>query len=446
MPLEICCVGGFNECGRQMLAVKVDDEVVIFDMGLNMPQYIKVQEEIEDFAKVSAQMLYSNDAIPQDGILKKWKPLVKAIIPSHAHLDHIGAIPFMANKYKCPIIGTPFTIAVLRRILSDSNLKIQNKLTTVQPNTTYKISKNLTVDFINIPHSTPQASALALHTKYGIILYATDWKFDDTPVIGLKPNYKKLEEIAKKGVLLCTLDCLYADYEKKMPSESVAKQMLEDVLLTSRTKGSAIIVTTFASHLARIKTIIACAKKLKRKVVFIGRSLSKYTKAGEDVNLIQFSKDVDVLRFSRKAAKKLDKLQKEGLDKYVLVVTGHQGEERAVLSRMARQEIPFDFKSDDMIVFSCRTIPTDINKENRARLESDLKKYGVRIFKDVHVSGHPGREDLREMIKIIQPKFVLPIHGHAKKVKAFTSLAKELGYTPKKGLLLLKSGDFYTFR
>lgn len=441
MMIEICAVGGYYEVGRNMTAIKVDEEVIILDMGLHMPNYIAVTEDSE-FEKLPVTALKQNDAIPQEDPIKNWRKYVKAIIPSHAHLDHVGAIPFMANKYKCPVIGTPFTIAVLQRLCQDHKINLNNKFISLNPNASYKISENIKIDFINMPHSCPQTVAIAVHTKYGIILYATDWKFDNNPTLGQKPNYEKLKEIGKKGVIACFIDCLYADDERKTPSESVAREMLKDVMLNIDSKNSAMIVTTFASHLARLKSIIEFGAKLNREVIFIGRSLAKYTQAGEDIGIVNFSKDVNILKFTKKARKVINRLEKDGIQHYLLVVTGHQGEKRAVLSRLANQEIPFDFYQDDIVIFSCRVIPDPINMENRKELEKSLKSHGVRIFKDIHVSGHPAREDLRALIKLVNPEKIIPIHGDKPKVQAFCDLVEKMGYQRGKKLILLKNSDF----
>ena len=168
--IEIRAIGGYGEVGKNMTAVRVDDEVVIFDMGIHLPNYIKyTEEEREDVTKLSAKALQNVEAIPDDSQIKDWRHDVQAIIPSHAHLDHIGAIPYLAKKYDAPVICTPFTAAVLKTILKDEKIDLPNDIRTLPPNGQIKISQKLKVEFVNITHSTAQAVAVALHTPYGVV-------------------------------------------------------------------------------------------------------------------------------------------------------------------------------------------------------------------------------------------------------------------------------------
>ena len=409
--IEICAVGGYNEVGKNMTAIKVDDEVVIIDMGLHMENYIKFTEEDEDVRNISAAQLLKVGAIPDDSVIKDWRSKVKAIIPTHAHLDHVGALIFLANKYKAPIICTPFTREVIKTISTDEKIKLKNNIKTLNVNSTYKLSKNITVEFINMTHSTPQTVMVALHTKYGVILYANDFKFDNHPIIGKKPNYKRLKELSKKGVLCAIVDCTRAKRHVKTPSENVAREMLRDVMLGTDSKNKTVIVTTFSSHLARLKSIVEFGKRMNRKIVFLGRSLAKYTQSGENIGLVNFSKEVEIVKFGKQIRRKLKEIEADGREKYLMVVTGHQGETKATLSKIADKVLPFKLYSEDHIIFSCTIIPSPTNIANREMLENKLKKHGVRIFKDIHVSGHAAREDLRDLINLVQPKNLIPAHG-----------------------------------
>ena len=442
MAVEIFTIGGYNEVGKNMTAVKVDDEVVIIDMGLHLPNYIKLtDDEREGMHLVSAESLKQAKAIPNDDIIESLKKKVKAIIPSHAHLDHIGAIPYLSNKYKADIIATPYTAAVLKAILKDERIKIRNHVKVISPNSVLNISKNIKVEFVNITHSTPQAVMIALHTKYGIVLYANDFKFDNNPVLGKKPNYEALERFGKQGVIALIVDALYAHSASKTPSESVARELLRDVMLNVNSKGKAVIVTTFSSHLARLKSIVEFGKQMHRKIVFLGRSLNKYIKAGEAVKIIDFSKDAEIVGFGKQIKHKLKKIQQKGPEKYLLVVTGHQGEPKSTLSRMITGALPFKFKSEDHVIFSSSIIPTPINQEARAEMEKKLKHLGVRIFTDIHVSGHAAREDLRDFVNMTKPKNIIPAHAEEKGVSAMIELCEEMGYKKGKNLYPARNGE-----
>lgn len=428
MGVEVCAVGGFGEVGKNMTAIKVDDEVVICDMGLHMPNYIKyTEEEGEDIFRYDPKELRKVGAIPDDSVIKDWKDKVIAIIPGHAHLDHVGAVPYMANEYDCPIVCTPFTAAVLSILCKDEKIRLKNPIKRLLPNATMKLSKNITVEFINITHSTPQCVMVAMHTKYGVIVYATDFKLDNNPTLGPKPNYEAMDRMAKKGVSLAIIDALYAPENMKTPSESVAREMLKDVLLGVDARGKAIIVSTFSSHIARLKSIIECARLLKRKVAVLGRSLAKYISAAEEVGMVKFSDKAEICKYARQVRKKLKEIEKNK-DKYLIIATGHQGEPKSVLSKMTDKILPFKFEDGDIIVFSCKIIPTKINQAYREILDNKLKKLGCRLFTEIHVSGHGAREDIRDLITRLKPKHVMPVHGEKQMMDAFTDIAYCLGY------------------
>lgn len=429
MPIEIYAVGGYDEVGKNCTLIKVDDEAIILDMGLHLPNYIRLtEEEGESVVKLSAKQLMGAGAVPDVSFIKPFRNIVKAIIPTHGHLDHIGAIPYLANKYHCPIYGTPFTCAVLRRILKDERIRINNPINVININSTHKISKNFTVQFISATHSIPHVVMIAVHTKYGTILYTNDFKFDKTPTLGKKPNYAALEKLGEKGVLAVIVDALYADHDIKTPSESVAKEMLKEVMLGVNSKNKSVIITTFSSHIARLKSIVEFGKLMNRKILFLGRSLEKYSKAAEDVGLVNFSKDVNIVGGGNRSKRALNKIFGKKKDKYLLVVTGHQGEPKAILSKMANKILPFEFGKEDHVIFSCKIIPTSINQEYREKLENQLKSFGVRIFKRIHVSGHAAREDLRDLINMIKPKHIIPAHANPEKSNALVDLAYEMGY------------------
>lgn len=436
--IEICAVGGYNEVGKNCTAVKVDDEVLILDLGIHLENYIKYTKD-EDIVNINSRQLMHVGAVPDISKIAEWKDKVKAIAISHAHLDHMGAVPYISDHFNAPIISTPYAITLIKEILKDEKIKISNKLIQLSSNSSYKISDNLKIEFVHVTHSIPQAVIIAVHTKYGIILYANDFKFDIFPTLGKKPNFKRLEEIGKEGVFALIADSTYAADQRKMPSESVAKEMLRDVLLGTDSKNKAIIITTFSSHLARLKSIIEFGKKLDRRILFLGRSLYKYTKAGEKVGIINFSKDIEILRFANQIKKRLRKASKER-GKYLLVVTGHQGEPKSVLAKIAGKKMPFDLYNGDYVIFSCRTIPTPTNIENREKLEENLKSFNVRIFKDIHQSGHAAKEDLRDLINLVKPKNIIPAHGNSEMKKALAELAVEMGYKLGKDVFIMDNG------
>ena len=433
--IEIFAVGGYSEFGRNMTAVKIGDEVVIIDMGIHMENYIKLQGK-DDIETIGTRKLLENDAIPKFHLIDEWKDKVKAIIPTHAHLDHIGAIPFIAKKYKADIVCTPFTAEVIKAIADDKRYRIRNDIKQVNPNSSYKISEKISVDLINMTHSTPQTVMVRINSNEGDVLYANDFKFDLSPTLGPKPNFEKLRQI--KGVKCLISDCTRSWDAKKTPSESVAKEMLKDVLYGIESQDNLIVATTFSSHIARLKSMIEVGRQKGREIVMLGRSLEKYVDAGEKVGIIDFS-DVNRIRYRDKIKRFLKKV-KQDPSRYMLIVTGHQGEPEAILSDMAYGKIDYKFNSGDVVIFSCGIIPNEENEKNREFLEDKLNAKKVRIFRDIHVSGHAAREELRDLLMMTQPSNIIPAHGYPDMMENMKKLALEMGYD-EKSIHLAKNGD-----
>ena len=426
--MKIYTIGGFNEVGKNMTAVQIGEDVFVFDAGLYLPPIVELEER-EDL--MHEKKLRHIGAIPEDTVLDKQglRNKVRAMLISHAHLDHVGAIPYLSDRYNADIVGTPFTMAVLKTLLNDNDLHLRNRIKTIHPNSSCKIEgqKNYTADFINITHSTLQASLIVLHTKEGNVVYANDFKLDDNPILGLKPNYEKMRGVAKEGIKVLVVESLYADNERKTPSEKVARALLEDVMLSTDNSKGLVIVTTFSSHIARLKSIVDFSKKLGRRIVFAGRSLSKYVSAATEEKLCPFAKEIQLIKYRKQVESVLRKINSRKRD-YVLVCTGHQGEPGSMLDRISRSETPLQLSANDHVIFSSSTIPTEINIANKGQVEKRLKQKGVRIFNDVHISGHAGREDLRDFINLLNPEHIIPAHAGLAKQTALAELASELGY------------------
>ncbi len=428
--MDICTIGGFSKTEGNSVALKVGEEVIILDMGLSMEDYIRFTEDREDVhATTTYQQLLKAKAVPDYNFIEQWKKKVIAIVPSHGHLDHVGAIPFAGSLFpQAKVISTPYSIEVLKSILNDEQASIPNQLVTVPLNSSYRVSENITVEFVNVTHSIPHTAIVVVHTPEGKVMYANDYKFDRQPVLGQKPNFARLEELGKEGIDLLFINCLYAHSRTKCPSESVARQMLKDTMQGVNTESRAMIVTTFSSHIARLKSIIELGQKLERRIVFLGRSLEKYTKAAEALDLVNFSKQAMMFSHRDKIAKMLRRIQKEGKEKYLIVCTGHQGEPKAILSRIVRKELDFTFEPGDSVIFSCQVIPVQTNIDNREKLEKALQSQKVRIFRDVHVSGHGALEDHRDLLELVRPKHIIPIHAENSKAKMLAELAAQLGF------------------
>tara|TARA_Y100000310_G_C20663063_1_gene805879 strand:- start:482 stop:1816 length:1335 start_codon:yes stop_codon:yes gene_type:complete len=442
MPVEICAIGGYSETGKNCVAIRVDDEVVICDMGLHMENYVVLNQN-DNYDPFTYDELRKHDAVPDMSIIKDWTHLVKAIVPSHGHLDHVGAIPYCAPKFNAPVVCTPYTAEILKGTLKDERIHIPNKIIAVPSNGTYKISDNITIELVHITHSIVHTAAVVIHTKYGAVIYINDYKLDNRPVLGKTSNIKRLKEIAKDGVLALIVDSLYAHEDGKTPSEGVAREMLKDVMLGTNSEGRAMIVTTFSSHLARLKSIIDFGKQMNRKIVLLGRSLSKYVGAGERLRLVNFTKDAELIRGRRQIEGMLHKIERNR-DEYLIICTGHQGEKNAILSRMARKELKFNFRDGDLVVFSCSVIPVETNIANREELEKLLKQRGCRLFKDIHVSGHGKRDDTRDLVGYLKPKNIFPAHCAEEKTIHMATLAEEMGYERDTNVFIMHNGKRVT--
>jgi ribonuclease J len=436
--MKIHAVGGYGLVGRNMSIYEFDKDAVAIDMGLHLDNYIAYQEAEPNAQFIDREMLGKIGAIPDLNPVQHIKHKVKAIILTHGHLDHIGGVQFLEDQFDAPIIGTPLTISILRTLIADrKSTKLKNRLISIKPGATYMISNELKVEFIKASHSIPDAAILAFHTPQGVYLHATDFKFDAHPGLGDRTDIKRLTEL-KGSVRSVVLDTLNADEERKTPSEKVAQEMLRDVLLSEELNGKGVIISTFSSHLARLKEIEEVGKKMGRKVVYIGRSLDKYMKAGEDANVTKFNSQI--IGFSRKVAARLKQIEKEGKEKYLVVATGHQGEPGSILDRIARKDLKFALKPDDAIVFSCRVIPAPQNILNREKLDNTLRSEGVRLFTGVHVSGHLSQQDHRYFIELVKPEKVIPTHSDFKKAMDLMPVLKQLGYAHE-DLVLLGEGD-----
>ncbi|MBN1923762.1 MAG: RNase J family beta-CASP ribonuclease [Nanoarchaeota archaeon] len=437
--IELWAVGGYSEIGKNLTAIRYKDEVIIFDMGIDVSKLISYEGEAW---KLNSRKLLNIGALPDDTQMRReWGGMVKAIICTHGHLDHIGAITKLANNYRnAPIIATPFTIEVIRNQEKDQKARLENKIIKLNPGSIFKINKDLTVEFVYATHSTLQTAMIALHTPEGVIMYTNDWKFDDNPTFGKKSDYATLKKLGKQGVLALISDSTRIDHYGRTFSESLVKEMLKDLLLNLKHEDKLIVLTTFASHCARIRNMVDIAKKMGRTPIIFGRSMRNYLDASTRAKLINF-KDTEIASYKDEVSAAFERIEKVGRKKFILIMTGNQGEPDAMLSKMARNELDLRFQKGDVVVFCSETIPTPICEANRGNIEKQLRDKGVRLFLDVHVSGHASREDHRDLLKMVKPKHYIPSHGTLQKLASAVELAIEEGYKLGENAHLLQDGQ-----
>ncbi|MDD2665663.1 MAG: RNase J family beta-CASP ribonuclease [Methanocellales archaeon] len=436
--IGIIAVGGYDEVGRNMTAIRYGKEIVIMDMGLRLDR-VQIHEDAET-EKMHSLDLIRAGAIPDDTIMNNIEGTVKAIVCTHGHLDHIGAIPKLAHRYSAPIISTPFTMELIsQEISSEMKFGVENELRILNAGETYPITEDISVEFIGGQHSIIDCVFAAIHTPQGIILYANDFKLDRTPVLGDAPDFDRLKSLGKEGVVAMIAESTNVQRSGKTPSEQIARDLVTDVLVGTEETKSGVLVTTFSSHIARIKTIVEAANKMGRRPILLGRSMERYSEAAKRLGYIDFSAEV---RGSRRSIDKaLKRVMTEGKEEYLMILTGHQGEPGAVLSRIANDSTPYEIERGDKVIFSANVIPNPLSAANRYIIETKLQMKGVRIYDDVHVSGHASREDHWELLRMVNPEQVIPSHGELSMTSAYAELAEEAGYVLGDTVHVLRNGQ-----
>ena len=438
--IGIIAVGGYNEMGRNMTALHVGKDIVIFDMGLRLDQ-VQIHEDVE-VERMHSLDLIKLGAIPDDTVLKGVDGTVRAIVCTHGHLDHIGAISKLAHRYRAPIIATPYTIGLIKQLIkAERKFNAENELVPMNAGETKEISSNLSIEFIRVQHSTIDCVFIALHTPRGALLYANDFKMDRTPTLGKPPDIQRLKQLGKEGVFLMITESTNAGITGKTPSERIAKDMLHDVLVGTEETESGIIVTTFSSHIARINAIVEIAKKMDRIPVLMGRSMDKYVKLAKRMGYIKFPDNLKVYGTRKTVDKAFARIASEGKEKYLPIVTGHQGEPGAVLERISMDGTDYRIETGDKVIFSANVIPTPSTRANRHALETKLRMRGARIYDGVHVSGHACREDHWELLRIINPEHVIPAHGNLVMHSSYIEMAEDTGYVLGDTVHLLRNGE-----
>jgi ribonuclease J len=445
MSVEVIAIGGYEEVGKNMSAVKVGDDVVIFDMGIHLDR-IHIHEDT-DIARMHSLDLIERGVIPDDTLMKEVDGKVRAIVFTHGHLDHIGAVAKLAHRYEAPIIATPYTLALIERtIKAEKKFTVTNPLQVLNPGEKCQISPDITLEFIQMTHSIPQTAMAALHTSEGIIVYSNDFKFDNYQLLSPPPNYSRLKELGRKGVLAVIVDTTRAseEGEAKTHSEKIARIMLKDIMLGPMDEKSGMLVTTFSSHIERIQAICNIAKESDRQMLLLGRSMERFCSIAEKMGILKLPATASIYG-SPKAVNKALARAEEKRSEYLLVTTGHQGEPDALLPRIAGGKTHFNVRNGDNVVISAPIIPNPMNVANRNLLERRLKSSGARIFTNAHVSGHAGREDHRDFIRMLNPMHIIPSHGSLEMLASYTELAEEEGYKLGNNIHILRNGQAQVF-
>ena len=442
MEIEIATIGGYEEVGRQMTAVRAGDDIVVFDMGLNLSNVL-IHDDIRTEQMHSLDLI-DMGAIPDDRMMNELDGEVRAIVPTHGHLDHIGAISKLAHRYDAPIVAAPFTLDLVEEEIQDEGkFNVQNELIEMDAGETMPIGDRCELEFVNVTHSIINAINPVLHTPEGAIVYGLDKRVDHTPVIGDPIDMKRFREIGREGdgVLCYIEDCTNANKKGRTPSEAVARSQLRDVMRSLEDYDGGIVATTFSSHIARVTSIVEFAQEIGRQPVLLGRSMEKYSGTADRIGAVNFPDGLGMYGHRRSINQSFEQIMDEGKENYLPVVTGHQGEPRAMLTRMGRGETPYELDDGDKVVFSARVIPEPTNEGQRYQSERLLKMQGARIYDDVHVSGHLSQEGHYAMLDALQPQHVIPAHQDMQGFSGYVDLATKQGYKLGRDLHVTSNGN-----
>ncbi|MDR2830351.1 MAG: RNase J family beta-CASP ribonuclease [Methanobrevibacter sp.] len=445
MTVEVIAIGGYEEVGKNMTAVKVGDEVVIFDMGIHLDR-INIHEDT-DIDRMHSLDLIERGVIPDDTLMREVDGKVIGIVFTHGHLDHIGAVAKLAHRYDAPIIATPYTVALIERTIKwERKFEVENPIHSLNTGKKLKLSDKITLELVRVTHSIPQAAIAALHTPEGVIVYANDFKFDNYQKISPPPDYDRLKSLGKQGVLVLIVESTDIDRfdQVKTYSERVAKLILEDLMKKPLNEEKGMIITTFSSHIERIQTIADIAKNSDREILFLGRSMERFCGLAESLGILDLPSNAKVIGKPKGVNEALN-MAVDRREKYLLVVTGHQGEPDALLSRIAKGKTPFTIKPNDNVIISASVIPNPANVANRYLMERRLKDSGARIYPNAHVSGHAGREDHRNFLRMLKPQHIIPAHGNLSMLSLYGELAEEEGYRIGRNVHILRNGQAQVF-
>ena len=402
--LRIVPLGGLGEIGKNMTVMEMGNDAIIIDTGIMFPanDMHGVDYIIPDF-----RYLLERDDLKLHGI-----------VYTHGHEDHIGAVAHVIDAFPgVPIYATPLTSALLEVKLRDAKLIEDTKINVFNAGDTLNAGP-FKLESFHVCHSIPDCVGFGIHTPYGVIVHTGDYKFDNTPVDGKKPDYAKLAQFAKRGVLLLMADSTNADKPGWTPSESVIDPAFDKVFREAKGR---IMVATFASLISRVRQVANAAKRHGRKIAIAGYSMSKNVDIAVKLGLLDLPDGILV---------DLNKISSIEPHKLVMIVTGSQGEPSSVLTRIATgRHRQLDVHKGDTIVLSSHPIPG--NEEMVSRTINKLFQLGANVIYDpieaVHVSGHARQEEMRLLINLVQPKYMLPVHGELRHLHEHASLAKECG-------------------
>ncbi len=395
-------LGGLGEIGKNMMVVEVGDDLAVVDAGVMFP---------ED------DMLGVDLVIPDITYLMENASRVKGIFLTHGHEDHIGGVPYVLRQLNVPVYGAKLTLELLRLKLVEHGLDRQADLREIKAGDRIKVG-NLDIEFVHVNHSIADVVALAFHTPLGVVVYCSDFKFDQTPYDGKVADLYKFAELGKEGVLCLLSDSTNAERPGYTESEKTVGETLRRVF--SRAEGR-ILVATFASNVHRIQQIIDAAQGEDRHICVTGRSMIKVVEVASELGYLQMPKGMLV---------DVDEVDRLPADKIVILTTGSQGEPMSALSRMAMAEHnKLSIVPGDTVIISATPIPG--NERSVGRIINQLFKEGAQVVYEphlgIHTSGHAKQEELKLLLNLCKPRYFIPIHGEHRMLLKHAELAEATG-------------------
>jgi ribonuclease J len=392
------------------------------EIGMNMNLFAYGNPENRKWIIVDIGVTFADDTIPgidliypDPGFIIDKKDDLLGLVLTHAHEDHIGAIAHVWPKLNCDIFATPFTSVLINEKFKEKKIDLGNRLKIVQLNGNIKLGP-FKIDFITLTHSILEPNGLSIETPAGTVLHTGDWKIDPNPLIGEKINEKKLKQISSGGILAMICDSTNVFSPGRAGSELDVRNSLLKVM---ENKSKRIIVTSFASNVARMETVFYCAEKIGRQISLVGRSMHRIYKAAKQCGYLS-----DVIEpIDPREAKNIDR------KKIVYLCTGSQGEPNGAMMRISNYKHPdIVLEEKDTVIFSSKIIPG--NEKKLYKLHNQLVKNGIDVVSEdnefVHVSGHPNREDLKDMYNLVKPSSVIPVHGEHRHMIEHINFAKEM--------------------
>ena len=411
-PVRILPLGGLGEIGKNMMVIENGDDIVVIDAGVLFPE---------------VDMPGIDVVIPNMDYLVENADRVRALLITHGHEDHIGAVPHLLSKLNVPVYAPRMALELIQNKLKQAGLLGDARLNLAKPGEPVRLG-DLDVEWFEVCHSIPDACGIAVSTSQGTVIHTGDFKIDHDPMVGEPSDFKELSRICRDGVFLLLSDSTYADEEGYSDSDRVVTDGLFNLIADAPAR---VIVSSFASQIARIQIVADAAEAFGRKLAIVGRSMIENTRISRELGHLRIPDNILV------SVAEADSLPPH---KVIIMTTGSQGEPSSGLVRMSRDDHrEVTIRDDDTVILSANTIPGNEVAVNDSI--NDLAQLGARVITNgtvkTHVSGHARREELRLLINLVKPQYFVPVHGEYRMLRAHADLAVDQGVEPGNSVVLL---------